>query len=76
LFFICHQLDSIDYENNPELKKLQFVAPGPKMAGLSKGTLLPKKEMNIKEGKAIIVALYLACFVVCLWTPWFLEEHS
>ena len=45
------QLNSIDFENNPELKKLQFLAPGPKMAGLAKGTLQPKKEFNIKQGK-------------------------
>ena len=51
LLFLLFQLDSIDFENNPELRKLQFLAPGPKMAGLTKGTLLPKQEMNIKEGK-------------------------
>ncbi|XP_022801801.1 lysine-specific demethylase 5C-like [Stylophora pistillata] len=45
----AEELDSIDFENNPELKKLQFLAPGPKMAGVAKGTLLPKQEVNIKE---------------------------
>ena len=45
------QLNSIDFENNPELRRLQFLAPGPKMAGLAKGTLQPKKEFNIKHGK-------------------------
>ena len=50
---IFYQLDSIDFENNPELKKLQFLAPGPKMAGVTKGTLLPKQEVNIKEGEAM-----------------------
>ena len=53
LLFLLFQLDSIDFENNPELRKLQFLAPGPKMAGLTKGTLLPKQEMNIKEGKTL-----------------------
>lgn len=39
------ELAGIDYENNPELKKLQFLAPGPKMAS----SLVPKKEMKFKE---------------------------
>ena len=51
--FLRFQLDSIDFENNPELRKLQFLAPGPKMAGVTKGTLLPKQEINIKEGKKV-----------------------
>ena len=53
MLYYCYfcQLESIDFENNPELKKLQFLAPGPKMAGLTKGTLQPKQEMNVKEGK-------------------------
>ena len=43
---IYFQLAGIDYKNNPELKKLQFLAPGPKMAS----SLVPKREMNVKEG--------------------------
>lgn len=43
---IYFQLAGIDYENNPELKKLQFLAPGPKMAS----SLVPKNEKKFKEG--------------------------
>ena len=65
------QLDLVDFENNPELKKLQFLAPGPKMAGLTKGNSLSKKEGNIKEGRrcyihlinfVLNIFLYLQCF--------------
>ena len=48
---IYFQLNLVDFENNPELKKLKFLAPGPKMAGLTKGNSLSKKEGNIKEGR-------------------------
>ena len=44
-------MDSVDYAGNPELKKLQFLAPGPKMAGLSNSSSLPKKEVSIKGGR-------------------------
>lgn len=46
------QLRAVDFENNPELKRLQFLAPGPKMAGLTKGTLPTKKDqLRVKQGR-------------------------
>lgn len=46
----AEELEAIDFENNPELKKLQFLAPGPKMAGLTKGTLPSKKDqVKVKQ---------------------------
>lgn len=78
--FLCMflQLNSIDFENNPELKKLQFLAPGPKMAGLAKGTLQPKKEFNIKPGKiwkkslttsiSSVIVMKVFCKVLVFWS--------
>lgn len=49
---LIFQLGALDFENNPELKRLQFLAPGPKMAGLTKGTLPPKKDqLKVKQGR-------------------------
>ncbi|XP_048582625.1 lysine-specific demethylase 5A isoform X2 [Nematostella vectensis] len=43
--------ESIDYDSNPELKKLQFIAPGPKMAKIVPNPQEPKlnfKQMALK----------------------------
>ena len=37
---------SVDYSKNPELRKLQFLAPGPKMTSVTCETENVKEEMD------------------------------